>query len=343
MNREECDMAEVVHNGGPIDWAYWGGLSNITPAQAARLVFHIDPFNKEPGEKWMERTVPDDLLEKIDRTEQLLRNCRAEWNLNDLVIFFGEPDVIAICGEVSLPYGMVQQKNKIQPQVVAEHERMREQWREEDLEDSIKRGRYTIELAALFISRNTRSKFEDMKNELKKSVENDELKFYDTDMDAHFKPRRVREFLGEVIWDELNEWLKNKYPRLGEPFPAPEPEASAKSERSATKKFEADPIFSQFDNLHARDVSLHIGKDCADAVIRGKPLKILPKNFGLKSGKQGWNLLEIAAMRGGNFEDALKSINKTSNRERERNKVTTAISRLREKLVNSMGLHDDPI
>lgn len=242
MNWEELsNFAEEVHNGEPINWDYWASLSNITPAQAARLAFHIDPI-KWPGMDYKQGAIPKDLLENITKLEQWLRNWREEWNLNDLVIFFDEPEAIEICGKDFAPYGMVEQFKKIQPQVVAEHERMREQLREQELEDSIKRGRYTIELAALFISRNSRSNFEDMKNELKKSIENSELKFYDTDMDMHFKPTRVREFFGEVFWDDLNDWLEKEYPRLGRLFPAPDSfkesaQVMPKSEKPETREW----------------------------------------------------------------------------------------------------------
>ncbi|WP_020564571.1 hypothetical protein [Methylosarcina fibrata] len=234
MNRAELsDFVEEVHNGEPIDWDYWGSLSNITPAQASRLAFHIDPFNKEPGKKWMEGTIPDDLLEKIAKAEQLLRSQREEWSLNDLVIFFGEPDVIEACGEVSLPYGMVQQFEKRQKELSAEGE----QREAEVARERNAAGRYTLKEASEFIKDRTGASARDIYAMLERDANAipSKLTVYKPDSKIPSNQRtRVFGWHVEAYWDDLNEWLKNNLPRLDCSFPAPE--LNVEKEGSGDKK-----------------------------------------------------------------------------------------------------------
>lgn len=51
---ELADFKEFVHNGEFIDWNYWVSLQSITPQEAARLAYSIDPDNN---------TIPQDLIQ----------------------------------------------------------------------------------------------------------------------------------------------------------------------------------------------------------------------------------------------------------------------------------------
>lgn len=105
MTREEISsLAEIVHNGEPINWVYWAQLPNIEPSQAAKLAHHIDPKSWPKEDKWTEKEKKEYsevklLLQKIDRLEQWLDGYAQLWTLSDLVTALGD-DVA--------PFGMVQ-------------------------------------------------------------------------------------------------------------------------------------------------------------------------------------------------------------------------------------------
>jgi hypothetical protein len=90
---------ETLHNGQPIDWGYWKDLKNITPAQAAKLAYLIDPIlwpddryasGKEYYVGFKGEKIDDALSVKLRRLEQRLENHSLTWNLVDLVKFLDE-------------------------------------------------------------------------------------------------------------------------------------------------------------------------------------------------------------------------------------------------------------
>lgn len=95
----ETDLAaltEYTHNGGSVDWGYWSARREITPYQAAKLVFCIDPI-KWPADKYKQGPIDDSLRIKIQRCAEWLAERSQEWTLPALVESLGEGDI---------PFGM---------------------------------------------------------------------------------------------------------------------------------------------------------------------------------------------------------------------------------------------
>lgn len=106
----------------------------------------------------------------------------------------------------------------------------------------------------------------------------------------------------------------------------------------------ATPIFSEFTNLRANEISLVIMESgTAKIVIRGKSIKVNPDELGLKAGSKDWKLLAGAAVNQGCLVSALKMLNSSSDLETEKGKIKTTVSRLRKSLKDAMGLKDNPI
>lgn len=97
-----CLVVEKGWNGEFIEWDYWAGLSNITPNQAARLYWCIDPI-KWTDNEYAQGTITDDLQEKILRLTQWLESRGANWCLNELANALGLDN---------LPYGMAEAVKK---------------------------------------------------------------------------------------------------------------------------------------------------------------------------------------------------------------------------------------
>ena len=101
-NEETSQIIEFVQNDKFIEWGYWADLKNITPAQAARLVQHIDPIifpDYKYSQGGIKCDMPDDMRLEIIRLTQRLESNAQFWTLADLVIALG--DDLA-------PFGMVQ-------------------------------------------------------------------------------------------------------------------------------------------------------------------------------------------------------------------------------------------
>jgi hypothetical protein len=103
-----------------------------------------------------------------------------------------------------------------------EYTKQREQFFEQELNNCIKAGRYTLELASIYIARNSRTDERSILETLMESVREGKLKTYAPGSDGPYKSKVVREFYEEVFWDDLNSWLKNNWPRLGCSFPNPD-------------------------------------------------------------------------------------------------------------------------
>lgn len=91
MSPEAEALAEVVCNGGSVDWLALAQYPNLTPMQAAQAAHRIDPLKwwRDP-EGYAQGPLPSDLLERIRRLEQLLRGKAAEWSLASLAVVLGE-------------------------------------------------------------------------------------------------------------------------------------------------------------------------------------------------------------------------------------------------------------
>jgi hypothetical protein len=120
-------------------------------------------------------------------------------------------------------------------------------------------------------------------------------------------------------------------------------ETAAGEAKNKPAKSKVSPCFSNLGSLRLFDISLVMDSDKATFVIKRKKIVISPQELGLTDDSQGWKLLERAALYGGDFTNALKTLNKTNDREAEKSNAKTAICRLRNSLCSSMGLLDDPI
>jgi hypothetical protein len=82
---------EDTQNNNTINWDYWANLSDITPAQAAKLVYQINPIDL-PDTGYCEQTPLFDntLCEKIARLESWLESHSLSWSLADLAPALGE-------------------------------------------------------------------------------------------------------------------------------------------------------------------------------------------------------------------------------------------------------------
>ena len=80
--------SEKHFNGSVIDWNYWVSLNNITPIQAAKLSYRIDPIIWSDNNFALGK-IPADIQNEIKRLEQKLRNLKPTWSLQELTSFLG--------------------------------------------------------------------------------------------------------------------------------------------------------------------------------------------------------------------------------------------------------------
>jgi hypothetical protein len=216
-----------------------------------------------------------------------------------------------------------------------------EQREAEEAKERNEIGRYTLEEAARYIANNSKSIFNNIYKGLKESAIEGDLPVYLPDRDERHK-KCILGWREEAFWNDLNRWLEKNETRINYRFP--EPEASVQSERPATKKIEVDPIFSQFPNLRANEISVVVMKNnTATILIRGQKITTSPNQLGLKVDSQGWKLIEGAAVCSGDLTNVLERLNSGCDLDKEKSRIKTAISRLRNCLKDSMGLIDDPI
>jgi hypothetical protein len=78
--------SEKHFNGSVIDWNYWVSLNNITPIQAAKLSYRIDPIIWSDNNFALGK-IPADIQNEIKRLEQKLRNFKPTWSLQELTSF----------------------------------------------------------------------------------------------------------------------------------------------------------------------------------------------------------------------------------------------------------------
>ena len=109
------------------------------------------------------------------------------------------------------------------------------------------------------------------------------------------------------------------------------------------KALEVDAAFKEFEKLRPNEVSFVVSDSSIKVVVRGKTIRVSSQQLGFKVGSQSWKIFEGAAVTCGDLSAVLKKLNKTSDLEKEQARIKTAVSRLRTKLINSMGLINDPI
>ena len=123
---------------------------------------------------------------------------------------------------------------------------------------------------------------------------------------------------------------------------APADDTTTKKKKN---KVELSPIFAPFENLRAYEISLIFMKDhMVKMRFRNTTIKVSLQDLGFKDDKaKDWKLFETASLTGGVLTNALTKLNKSSNLEKERNKIKGIVSRLRSKIKNKLGLESDPI
>ena len=140
-----------------------------------------------------------------------------------------------------------------------------------------------------------------------------------------------------VSWDNKLIWLDVKEQAKAETV-------DNEPKKPITKLIEATPVFSKFKDLRPNEIALVMMDDkTAKMVIRGEKINICPQDLGLKTGSRGWKLLEGASMVSGDLTQVLRSINKTSDRAKEKNRIKKAVADLNKSIKNSMGLSTNPI
>lgn len=87
-NADLCATAELIRNGGPIDWRYWSARREITPQEAAKLAHCIDPI-QWPNDQHAQGPILNDLHIKIQRLAALLAERNQKWTLIALAAMLG--------------------------------------------------------------------------------------------------------------------------------------------------------------------------------------------------------------------------------------------------------------
>ncbi len=116
------------------------------------------------------------------------------------------------------------------------------------------------------------------------------------------------------------------------------------SKQTTNEKSKVTPVFAEFENLRANEISLlMLSNGKAKVVIKGKTIQATSDDFRLKADSNGWKLLERACINNGDFSSALKSQNRKSDLDKEKSRVRKMIHDLNKKLKNSLGLDVNPI
>jgi hypothetical protein len=104
-SKSVCELYESRRNGAVIPWDYWLALQAITPSEAAKLVYCIDPI-KWPNDKLGQGLNGDELRIRITRTTKSLSEKNQKWTLSSIVQTLGVDAV---------PYLMRQAVNQAAP------------------------------------------------------------------------------------------------------------------------------------------------------------------------------------------------------------------------------------
>jgi hypothetical protein len=89
------DAAELIRNGGHIDWNYWAARKKITADQAARLAHFIDPI-AWPADEYAQGPIPTTLRIRVERCAGWLAERGASFDLPGLVALLGDNAPLAM-------------------------------------------------------------------------------------------------------------------------------------------------------------------------------------------------------------------------------------------------------
>ncbi|OAI13759.1 hypothetical protein A1507_16905 [Methylomonas koyamae] len=375
---EVCNIQEMassvldkITNGELIDWNYWVTRNNMEPMQCAKLYHRIDPI-KWPDDYCRGSKLAGDVKEDIDRLCQLIKGYSEKWSLDSFLSF------VRNHGEYyqKAPYGMIQ---VVENKKLAESKHTNLLKEIIDENQNALDVDWIAELWAAIPGESYENKpFWQIRDDYKKQIESAVIDGgleavveirkpgFDDGFEELTDRNRIRKikdgwlngsFVRYTInRDSFRSWLEksNQWPVIdtcllriwfdSEPkAEAPESSCSAKPIESEPKTEEIDTVFREFENLRSNEVSFVVNGSSAKVVIRKRTITVSPQQLGLKVSSQGWKIFEGAAVSSGDLSASLKKLNKTSDLEREKTNIKTAVCRLRTKLKNSMGLIDDPI
>lgn len=115
-------------------------------------------------------------------------------------------------------------------------------------------------------------------------------------------------------------------------------------ENSITRKdSRVNNKFLHLKNLHPNEISVVVYTDKIRLYIRNNKITAYPYDINIKTESKYWKIIQQGASNQGNLKSTLKRIYKTNNHASYANNVSTAINRLNEKLIITMGLVDKPI
>jgi hypothetical protein len=198
-----CLMLEEYRNGGPIDWQVWLLMSNITPKQAAKLAFCIDPIQWN-GKNCAFGSIPDDLRTEIQRFSQFLKGIKQSWTLQEIANRTGE-----------LPYTMMQ---ALKAQYKAQDDELKR--RAEAQSDDMKRaGRYTLQAVANELADKSGGEVSRWLEVIIDAVKDGNLALRNpkdyNDTLPYKVPANIRQFYEQVSANDVNAWLAAN-PKFGD-------------------------------------------------------------------------------------------------------------------------------
>ncbi len=192
-----CAMAEYVSNGEAISWNYWVARKSLSATDAAKLLYCIDPV-RWSGDHYSQGEIPVDLRETLTKCIALLSEIRPTWSLRALV------ENVGIGG---VPFNMRRAVALASQQSA-----------------KFSAGRYTLAEAAAYVARIASEREEAALESLVESALSGQLPMY---APGELLPSIVRDraairaFYEEVYWDDLNQWMSRRAPRLRCAFPPP--------------------------------------------------------------------------------------------------------------------------
>jgi hypothetical protein len=176
----------------------------------------------------------------------------------------------------------------------AEYIEQARQLAEQELDASIKRGRYTLEQAAAYLSRHARVTETQALADLMTAVRAGALRVYATGADAPHTAQIVRPFFDHVIAKDINVWLEANYPLIGGIFPAPESGLQAVKQSANTNEASVsgllkaparqDNWFPVIDDM-AREFYSQFGEMPKDVQAWGRLWESPPKGYAITTGK----------------------------------------------------------
>lgn len=274
---DTAEVAEIVRNGEPINWIYWASRYDISPNQAARLTYCIDPI-RWPDEKHAQGIWSDDLREKILKLTDWLSERRTSWTLAKLV------DAL---GEQFAPYTM---KQSIWMQLAVAEQRSEERKQ--------KAGRYTLQEAAQLLGTEAGERVAVMLKKLMAAAEGGDLLVYAPGGNAKHEYGKghapcVRDFYEEAFWNDLNAWLEKYETRITWRFPDPKATSATVANRAEARQ-QGVPSSLILDKFR-------LGADWENKLRHKKGYSYLKPPVLAESGARGkgrnlWNPAQFAKM-----------------------------------------------